>query len=214
MKIAVISANIGAVDEVMPLIKQTAEYKLYYYTENTLPFPLPNLDNRMKGKYIKTQSHKFIDADIDIWIDASLDVINQNFIENCVEGLFEKDIVIERHKQRKNVYQELEYIINKMKEGDRYLLKRYARQPLYLEYDFYKKNELPLSFPLYNCFFFARWNNEKVNQIMDDWWDLILRYSNFDQTQFSFAAWNNEARINEIETKDLFIRTKHPGYNL
>jgi hypothetical protein len=214
MKIALISCNIGNTDEIMPPVKQTAEYELSYYTENTLPFPLPNLDSRMKGKYLKTQSHKFIEADIHIWVDASIDITNKDFINTCIGALQSVDIVIERHKQRENVYDELEYIIDKMKDGDRYLLKRYARQPLYLEYEFYKKNKLPKNYPLYQCSFFARWNIERVNKIMDDWWDLILRYSNFDQTQFSFVAWNNEAEIQEIETKDLFIRMKHNGYNL
>ena len=228
VKVAVISCNIGAVDEIFPPCKQSIEYDLFYYTESTLPFPLPNLDNRMRGKYLKVQSHKFLpDYDIYIWLDASVEIISKDFIKDCVLELtnsievdddqiesYKYSVVMAKHSQRTNVYEELEYIIDKMKKGDRYLLKRYARQPLYLEYEFYRKNGMPKDYPLYNCSFFARWNDEKTNKIFDDIWDLILRYSNFDQTQFSYCLWKHDAKVNVIETKDYFIRNKHLGYNL
>ncbi len=214
MKIAVIVPAIGNLDEIHPLEKQSMEYELHYITENTLPFPLPNLDNRMKGKYFKCQAHKFIEADIYIHLDASVEVISKDFIDTCIKELYGVDIVIEKHKHRNNVYDELIYIIEKMKAGDKYLLRRYAKQPFYIEYDFYKKNGLPIYYPLYQCFFFARKNNERVNEMFDKWWDLNLTYSNFDQAAFSFAAWSHDMNINTIETEDLFIRHKHVGYNL
>lgn len=213
-KICLISCNIGDIDSIYPPAKQSQGFELFYYSENTLPFPLPNLDNRMRGKYLKTQSHKFINAEIIIWCDASIEIISPDFIQTCIDHLKDNDIVITKHSQRKNVYEELEYIIDRMKAGDRYLLKRYARQPLYQEYEFYKENKMPKDFPLFGCYFFARWNNDRVNEMFNDWWDLILRYSNFDQTQFAYAAWKHKAKINVIEGKDLFIRNRHIGYNL
>ena len=214
MKIALVSANISGIDEVYCPPKQTQEFELFYYSENTLPFPLPNLDARMKGKYLKTQSHKFLDHDILIWIDSSIEIINKDFIQICIDGLEDTDIVISQHKQRKNVYEELEYVIDQMKAGDKYLLKRYYRQPLYQEYEFYRKEGLPKDIPVYNCFFFARWNNPVVNMMFDNWFDLILRYSNFDQTEFSYAVWKEDLLIHSIDTKELFIRNKHINYNL
>lgn len=214
MKVAVLSANIGDIDEIRPLAKQSAGYNFFYYTENTLPFPLPNLDNRMKGKYFKTQAHKFLEHDIFIWIDGSIEVIDSKFIEKCCRLLQNNDVVSSLHAQRNTPYNELTYIIDQMKNGNRYLLKRYAKQPLYKEYEFYKEQKLPKDFPLYNCYFFARLNNQNVNAAFDTWWDIIMRYSNFDQTQFSYAAWKHNLKICTIKTDDLFIRNKHNGYNL
>ncbi len=214
MRVAVLIANIGSIDEVYPLAKQTEKYELFYFTENTLPFPLPNIDNRMKGKYFKTQAHKFLDHDVFIWIDGSIEVISTKFIKSCISSIEGVDLVISKHQYRGNVYDELVYIIDEMKAGNRYLLKRYARQPFYQEHDFYKSEGLPKDYPLYNCFFFARWNNRQANLIFDLWWDTILRFSNLDQTAFSYAAWKYQADIKVIEIEDLFIRNKHPGYNL
>lgn len=214
MTVAVVISNIGPSDEIFPLCKQSADYELIYITENTLPFPLPNLDGRMKGKYIKTQAHRFLSHDIIIHLDASIDVISPDFIQTCINQLKGFDVAIEPHKQRNSVYQELEHIIEEMKAGNRYLLKRYVKQPLYQEYQFYKEQGMPKIYPLYQCSFFARWNNTTVNKMFDDAWDHILRYSNFDQTQLCFCFWKHNLIINAVQTDDLFIRNRHLGYNL
>jgi len=168
----------------------------------------------MKGKYFKTQAHRFLDHDIFIWIDGSIEVIDENFVKICCDMLKSCDVVSSLHEQRKSPYDELVYVIDRMKEGNKYLLRRYARQPLYKEYEFYKEQGLPKGYPLYNCFFFARLNNVKVNASFDTWWDTIIRFSNFDQTQFSYAAWHGKLDVRHINTKELFIRHKHDGYNL
>lgn len=216
MKVAIVSCNIGAIDEIRPPCKQSVPFDLYYYTESTLPFPLPNLDARMKGKYLKTQMNKFVEPyDFLIWIDGSIEIIAEDFVDCCIKCLGKYgQILIEPHSQRSNVYDELEYIINKMKAGDRYLLKRYARQPLYQEYEFYRSKGLPKDYPLYQCSFFAIRNDREGDELLNDWWDAIIRYSNFDQTQLSYALWRNSTRVEKIDTKDLFIRHKHLGYNL
>ncbi len=214
MKIAVIISNISFNEEIKPLQTQSVEYDLFYFTENTLPFPLPNLDSRMKGKYFKTQAHKFLDHDIFIHLDSSIEVTEVDFIAGCIEKLQASEVVIGLHKQRNSPYDELEYIIAAMKGGNRYLLRRYAKQPLYAEYAFYKDEELPKDYPLYQCSFFARLNNDKVNKAFDCWWDTIMRYSNFDQTQFSYAAWLHGLNIANFDIDKYMIRHKHPGYNL
>lgn len=206
---SIITCNIGSLDEIYPPEKQGVDYEYYYYHENNLPFPLPDLNNRMKGKYLKTQTHRFLGNDIFIWIDGSVEIIHEDFVKACIDALQDCDIVTTLHTQRTSVYQELEYIIDRMKEGDKYLLKRYARAPFYLEYEFYKKQGLPKTFPLYGCYFFARRNNSFVNKVFDQWWEMILRYSNFDQSQFSFIAWKNKVKINTIEVEKYLVRHKH-----
>lgn len=203
------TANIGGIDEVNPPVKQSAGYDFYYYTENNLPFPLPNLNNRMKGKYFKTQAHKFLDHDIFIWIDGSIEITSVDFVKTCVKLLERNDIVMAEHGERKNAYEELLYIIEGMKKGSPYLLRRYAKQPLYAEFKYYKEAGMPKDVPLYFCSFFARKNSESVNIMFDDWFDHTLRFSNLDQAAFSFAQWRANLNIGIIDTSKLFIRHKH-----
>src|SRR6185312_3334982 len=177
VKIALITANIGGIDEVTAPVHQTEDYEFFYYTENTLPFPLPNLDNRMKGKYLKTQSHRFLNHDLLIWIDGSVRIKDGTFLTWILNNIKNSDIVICKHFDRNNVYEEIECISEHMTKGSKYLIERYAKQPFQQEYDFYLKEGLPRDYPLFNCWFFARKNNERVNKIFDDWWDLTLRYT-------------------------------------
>jgi hypothetical protein len=206
MRIALITANIGGIDEVYPPAKQTEDYELFYYTENNLPFPMPSFDNRLKGKYLKTQAHRFLDHDIFIWIDGSVEIKDGTFLTWVLQELNDCDLIIQRH-ERQTVYEEIGHILEKMKKGSPYLLKRYARQPFKQEYDFYKSEGL--NFPLYKCWFFACRNNIALNNMMNTWWDMILRYSNFDQSQFSYAAWKHQIHIHEVKTEDYLIRHKH-----
>ena len=210
MKIALLTANIGNIDEIRAPVKQRKKYDFFYFTENTLPFPLPNLDNRMKGKYFKTQAHKFLDHDIFIWIDGSRQVKDGTFIDWVIESLTDDiDIMIALHSERKNVYEEIEYVQAMIKNGSQYLLNRYANQPFDAEYNFYRKEGLPASWPLFQCSFFARWNSAQMNDIFDQWWDMILRYTNFDQTQFSYVMWKNEPSIKVVETEVYLDIFKH-----
>lgn len=207
--VAIMSCNIGGLDEIYPPAKQTHAFDFYYYTENNLPFPLPEMNNRLKGKYFKTQAHKFLDHDIFIWMDGSVEIYSETFVQMAIDNLQDEETLIRKHTQRENVYEELLYIINKMKEGDRYLLKRYARQPFVQEFKYYKENGLPKSYPLFNCSCFARINNKRVNTIFDEWWDMILRFSNFDQSQFSYVAWRNKLKIKMMDMEGLIARHKH-----
>jgi hypothetical protein len=209
MKIAILTANIGGIDNIYPVCKQTEKFEYFYYTENTLPFPLPNIDNRMKGKYFKTQAHKFLDHDIFIWVDGSIEVVDGTFVKYCIEQLDDVDIIITRHEERKNIYEELNYIFDKMITGNPYLVSRYAGQPFKKEIEFYDQQKVPLSTPLFNCYFFARWNTKACNEIFDTWWETILHYTSIDQTQFSYACHKHKAKVRTVVNDNLFIRHKH-----
>jgi hypothetical protein len=117
MKIAIISANIGGIDEIYPPAKQTEDYEFFYYTENTLPFPLPNLDSRMKARYLKTQIHKYLDHDLFIWVDGSVEIVDGTFLTWVKQQIGRDDMIIMRHEERSNVFDELNYIIDAMRAG-------------------------------------------------------------------------------------------------
>jgi hypothetical protein len=209
MRIALITANIGGIDEIIAPAKQTQEYEFFYYTENTLPFPLPNLDSRMKGRYLKTQIHRYLDHDLFIWVDGSVEIIDGTFIRWVSDKIRDHDMIIMKHEERGNVYDELNYITDSMKSGKSYLIKRYIKQPFIEEINFYKKEGLPETYPLYKTYFFACRNIPAVSAAFDTWWDMVLRYSNFDQSQFSYAAWKHQIAVNEVKTENYLIRHKH-----
>lgn len=215
MKVAVITANIGNVDHCLGMPRQSVEVDYFYYTENTLPYPLSNLDNRLKARYLKSQSHRFLkDYDVHIWVDGRIKIEGNNFVQIFLEQLENHDIVLYNHFDRKTVYEEMEYIIEQMVNGSNYLLSRYGNQQLIKEALFYKEKDLPKEFPLFMGGFFARLNNEKVNRAFDEWWLRQIEFSYSDQTMLSYICWENKIKINQIDfdelrTHKLFTIGKH-----
>lgn len=207
MKIALITANIGGIDEIHAPVKQKEDYEFIYITENTLPFPLPNFNNRMKGKYFKTQPHTFLDHDIFIWLDSSVEIIDGTFITWVKEKLKDHEFVCSLHPERDNVYDEIGYITTMMSSGNKYLLERYAGQPFEQEKLFYVGNGM--FGPLYNGWFYATRNNHRMNKVLNEWWELIVRYTNFDQTQLSYVLWKHNVKVNVVDTSDYLVRHKH-----
>lgn len=196
---ALLTANIGDIDSLQRLENQSLLFHAHYYGSYNLPFPLPNLNDRMKGKYIKINTHRFLpDYPNYVWIDGRVAVISSNFIEKMTENLDEYDVVIGLHPQRNNVYEEISFIKKLISEGNEYLLARYKNEPFDLEEQFYRSEGLPEDTPLYACTVFARNNNEKVNAAFEDWWLRTLEFTCFDQAMFSYIVWKHRLKVKAI----------------
>ena len=204
LRIAIVSANINDFDEHQFNLPNGCKCDMHWYTEKNLPFPLVNLNSRLQGKYIKINTHRFLkNYDAYIWIDGSVEIKDKRFISQIIKKLEGEDVAISIHPERRNVYEEIEYILARIEEGKEYLVSRYANEPLAEELVFYKNNHLPVEYPLYVCRFFARWNNKRVNRIFDDWWNGCLEYSNFDQTMFSYISWKHGLKIGELDYNEI-----------
>lgn len=203
----IITANIGDFDEIGHCEAAT---KFKVYTENNLPFPLPNLNNRLKGKYIKIQTHRFLDFESMIWTDASVQVISKQFSVFLYSLLAEQsaDVAIPLHPDRSNVYDELNYILDGISNGKEYVKGRYENEPIKEEMEFYLRKGLPKNFPLYACRLFARGNSPKVNAAFNDWWMGCLEYSNFDQSYFSYIAWKHDLKIATFDYSEVLRYVK------
>lgn len=201
---ALLTCNIGGIDEVIKPITQSVHADYFCYTDAVLPYPLPNLGDRMKGKYLKMNAHRFLgNYDNFIWIDGRVEVISPDFVKYITSFLEEYDVVIPFHYERSDVFEEISFIKNQMKEGNEYLISRYKNEPFEAEMDFYFSEEFPPHYPLYACTVFARRNEEKVNRAFAQWWMRTLEFTCFDQCMFSYIAWAYELRVRAIPYDEL-----------
>jgi hypothetical protein len=113
------------------------------------------------------------------------------------EGLERDDIVIQRHHERETIKEEINFILESENE---YLTTRYGAQPLREEYEWYLRQGMPEGAPLYSCNIFAYnarqdlyWDATDPVGLFDCWWNLVLAWSWFDQSAFSFLAYNDSA---------------------
>jgi hypothetical protein len=184
MKIAVITANVGGFDIPKLIPNQTLEYDLVRIDDIELEG-----DNRHKAKLPKMQSHRILkDYDIHIWIDSSVQVKSENFVKYMVEQLADNDIAIGKHNLRDCAYSEMYYIIREIENGNKYLESRYNKSDLLSVNAFLRSNNFPERMGLWACGIFARYNNDKVNDIFDKWWESECKYLTIDQPMFSYFA--------------------------
>lgn len=208
MNLAIICANIGSIDAVHGLPRQNIPYTYHYYTESNLPFPLPNLNARMRSKYIKIMMHRFLPQyDAYIWIDGKVQVLTNNFAEMMVNELGSNDIGIMYHADRKTPHEEISFIEHHMEQGNQYLLSRYGNQQIHRERELFDSE---YDYDLFETTLFIRRNNKKVNNVFEMWWNWCIEYSYFDQVVFSrIANFLNVSELPRESFADIFKITKH-----
>lgn len=209
MKIALVTVNIGGIDKVKEPVKQNTAYDYFIYDEGNLPFPLPNLNDRLKSKYIKIQTHRFLPHyDVYIYIDGRVEVIKETFIEEFIQQLQDKDVVVLKHKDRSNVFEEMDFIIEHIDKRTPYLSSRYDNQQMEKELKFYKDNdELMTGTFLYASGIFARWNDDKINDCFDEWWRRTVEFSYFDQSMLVYSLAKHQLNICALDWNDVMGNT-------
>lgn len=184
MKIAVITAIFGGMDTPKPFAAQSVECDRIVITEENTRFPIPNLPPRLQAKYFKLQAHRvwpFYDAYV--WIDGNIEIKHPDFVKIMTENLY--TIRIQAHHERKTIREEIEFILA---SDNPYLTTRYGSQPLKREYEYYLALGMSENALLYSCNLFAYEKTELNALFFNKWWDLVLRWSWFDQSAFSFLT--------------------------
>lgn len=199
MKIAVITAIFGGIDTPKPFPEQSVTCDYFCFTEANSPVPLPNLPDRLKAKYFKLQAHRVLPGyDYYIWIDGNIEVTSPDFVKTMIEAT-NSGIAIQRHHERETIEQEIDFIL---KSDNVYLTTRYGAQPLKQEYEYYLSRGMPPDAPLYSCNIFAFTRAGLF--FFDYWWSLVLQWSWFDQSAFSFSAWQTSSGINTVDLGPMF----------
>jgi len=213
MKIAVITAIFGDMEQPKPFCPQSVPCDRIVVTEQNSPFPLPNLPPRLQAKYFKLQPHRvWPQYDTFVWIDGNIEVKHADFVKIMTENL--NGIRIQRHHERQTIGEEIAHILA---SDNPYVTTRYGNQPLKQEYEYYLREGMPEDAPLYSCNIFAfkptpKLNIDAASLFLDRWWSLVLEWSWFDQSAFSYLAWG-VFRPQEIELGQMFDNpyfTLHP----
>ena len=216
MKIAVLTAIFGGKDTPKPFPAQSVPCDYFCFTEENTPVPLPNLPDRLKAKYFKLQAHRVLPGyDAYVWIDGNIEVKSSEFVAKMVECFEYDEIAIQRHHERKTIGEEIDFIAA---SENPYLTTRYSREMLQDEYKFYLKSGMPAHAPLYSCNIFA-WDNSDYQHpspadFFDEWWNLALAWTWFDQSAFSFLMWKHWKDFEIVWQLDLGPMFDNPYFTL
>jgi hypothetical protein len=219
MKILVLTAIFGGKDTPKPFPKQSIDCDYKCITEQNTPVPLPNLPDRLKAKYFKLQAHEvFPEYNYFIWIDGNIEVTSADFVKEITKKLYPDSgrIVIQGHHERQTIKQEIDFIIN---SENPYLTTRYKEQPLKQEYEYYLSKGMPPTAPLFACNIFAYYCETTLDLdfstlFMDGWWSLVLKWSWFDQSAFSYLSWRINGMPGTIKTVNFGPMLDNPYFKL
>lgn len=162
-------------------------------------------DPRKNAKFYKLHPWEvpgLEDARISIFIDGSMTVKSETFIEWLVIRLY-NDMLLFRHPERDCIYEEA--VVSKS-------LKYYSGPELDNQIRRYSSLVKPHS-GLWACGMLVRKHTEKIRRLMDDWWLEQGKYTLQDQISFAYVCQKNKfipSTLKEnIFNNDLFTVSAH-----
>lgn len=139
-------------------------------------FPRKDMHPRLRAKYFKLYPWELPEIaknDISIFIDGSIEIKTNTFIEYCIKHLSE-DLLLFKHPQRTCIYQEV--------EASR-PLEKYKQENLAGQAAFYSKFH-PKNWGLWACGVMVRKHTDKLKKLMADWKHEIDKWTYQDQISF------------------------------
>lgn len=116
----------------------------------------------------------FDESDVTIWVDASMTITIDGFVDKCLEALGDNDLAFVAHPWRNCLYEEADFSAG---------LARYAAEAPHIraQAQFYRLIDVPPHQGLIATGFYVRRNTPAVRQMMKDWWWEIITRSHQDQ---------------------------------
>lgn len=213
MKVAVVTAIIGGIDEPKAIPRQTVEHERNLFTGPVIG--TLHMTDRLQALWYKTQIHEapgMSDSgppDVFIWLDGKVQVQSADFLQQILDALGDGDIAVMKHLQRGCIYDEVKHIHHCIIHGNQYLATRYADKPLDQQISRYRAAGYPAKAGLYDCCIIAVRNNEKMKNVYEMWWAEVQK-GYFDQISLAFWCWAHLVKIKPIVFKPgSFIDVPH-----
>lgn len=172
-------------------------------------------DLALSSRKPKILAHEFLpEYNTSIYIDGNI-VVRGNVNELTDEYLEDSSFVAYSHRStdsngRTGLYQEAETLIQMTESG------KYKGDPQKMRKQMikYRREGYPEENGLIlGTILLRRHNDQKVKQVMQDWWNEVKNESNRDQLSFNYVAWKHDFDFTVIEENgwdnEYFYRKKH-----
>jgi len=205
MKLTVFTAIFGDYDVLNEPLFVSSNIKYICFTDREYKsknwdvrvVPIVESTPRREARKHKILSHKYVDADISLWIDGSRYVYKDPF--PYIKRLLRKsDIITGIHPSRNCLYDEAVKCINTNKGNPTNIMKQVAK---------YHKEGYPRDNGLINSTIMLRRMTPVVIKVENDWWDELNNFSVRDQISFNYILWKNKMEYRTINWRN-FIGTR------
>ncbi len=164
------------------------------------PLQFCKLDNTRNQRWHKTKPHLlfpqykcsiYIDSNINILSSFLFDFINKN----------QSIIILPRHFERNCIYAEYDIVL-KYNIDDKNIVNK--------ELNILKFAKMPHDYGLCeNNVIYRKHNNEKIIDLMNEWWYMISNYSKRDQLSLMYLFWKRRFDMKNITFENTRLDTKN-----
>lgn len=153
------------------------------------PLSFSNADATRINRWHKMHPHILLpDYTESIYIDANIDILTPYLFQKIVE--FDKDFILPRHDTRTCIYQEFELFLSEFTE---------ETEKITAEWKFLRKSGMPRNFGMTeNNILYRRHNSPSVIQLMEQWWEMVNKYSRRDQLSLPYLLWKSGADLSRM----------------
>ncbi len=194
----VIYTCITGKSDAFPLIQKYKDSNYVCFTDNKFllglkrfgeweirPLVFDKLDNVKNARWHKTHPHVlFPEYEESVWLDGNVEILTPKIFEDIQR----KILAIPRHYCRNDVYEEI-------KTAMQVYPKLYAI--LKKQEEFLRSENMPEKYGLNETNIIYR-KHHQTTKIMEEWWEMIHKYSSRDQASLSYILWKNNIKIDEI----------------
>lgn len=204
MRICILTAILGGFDFPVDPVKQelpegiTVDF--HRFTDEDFK-PITGLTPRFQYRIPKMFGWQMFQGDYDyyFWLDGSVSLRRSDCIRWYLEQIGDNDIAFFKHPDRKTIKQETEHIEKKLKEGNKYIEKRYGNG---LHKEQYAECMADPEFKdehLYASTAFFYKNTKEVREMMKDWFYNTARFWTVDQIALSYALFKSGIKVKKID---------------
>lgn len=151
-----------------------------------------NLDRVRSAKYYKLFAHElFPEYAYSFWIDANIDVITLQ-LEKRVDELINSGNLISAniHFERHCAYDEAQVCLFAKLDDPTVILD---------EVHYLESQKFPRGYGLFEMnMIFRQHHQEKNKRLMQDWWEMILKFSKRDQISFTYALHQQQVTCEKL----------------
>lgn len=201
MKIAVLSARLGAFDKPLDHAQQSIEHDYFEYTDDNFPPRFNSLKPRLQAKIPKFFGWQLNpNYDFYLWLDGNLRLSHPDSLKYFLDNCQEYDVVVLQHPQRNTIYWEYRYNWRGLnsRATSNYLCKRYTNELLDEQYAVIKKDKDYIDDMLVNGGVFMYRNTLKVQTMLKEWWYHVSRYLIMDQLSWAYVLKKSGLRVNVL----------------
>ena len=204
-RIAVISANLGGIDDGVNIVHPTQtldegyELEFFHLTDKNFSPRHKALHPRLQSKIPKMLGYELcLGFDYYIWMDGNFSLVNENSVMELVKSCDKFDACFFAHPCHGTIRDEFDFVLNNL-EHDQYLKNRYHNEFIQEQKLLYSK--LPgfsdqMVFAL-GCFIYNKSLIEKQEfNIFQQWFYHNVRYSVQDQLSFTYVLLKNKDTYN------------------